>query len=100
MKTFFRVQNKGISFKRMLKYKSHHEDGRLPGVACTLSAGGPFGGAPLDSGAEIVIFRGHKVADIYDGVVAQPVEEIVRFEIKTWFEMVADGSAYEYESWE
>ena len=84
----------------MMKYRSHHEDTRLPGLACTMSAGGPFGGAPLDDNAEIVIFKGRKISDIYDGNVAEPIEEIARFDAPIWIKMVADGSAYEYECWE
>ena len=109
MKTFFRAQNKGISFEDMKKYNSLHmnEDdyARPGGLAACLSANGrdggsQFGGAPLDDNTEIVLFKGRVLEEIYDGYLTEPIEEIARFPAQEWLAMIESGRAYDYENWE
>lgn len=87
---FFRSHNQaGITLEQMQEWKSYHgvewneeteedEDLWLDGVACSDTLGETgFGGAGI--GIEIVVFRGQRVEDIYDGVVVFPTKIIYRF---------------------
>jgi len=106
MATLFRIQTTGISFDEMREHRSTHEmpeyeenDYQLDGLACadSVSALRYYAGAWMvgdTSGYEIVIFRGHIIERIYDGVVAEPFEEIARVSVDQFFE---DDSVYEYE---
>jgi len=104
---FFRAQHKGILFAKMMRMRSELEDGtKAQGVCCTLSASGLEGGArfggslpALADDDEIVVFRGRKIEQIYDGYIAKPIEEIARFSVKRWLEMLDSGEAYNYEEW-
>lgn len=106
---FFRAQGKGISFEEMKNYNSAHctEDGdysRPGGLAACLSAdgldgGSQFGGAPIDEDAEIVIFRGRIIEEIYDGYLVEPLEEVARFPALVWDGMIDNGEAWDYEDY-
>lgn len=109
MTTFFRAQAKGITFEEMQSYDSIHSDdddfeARPGGLAACMSASGheggsQFGGAPLDDEAEIVVFKGRTIAQIYDGWLVDPIQEIARFPATAWLEMIENGEAFEYECW-
>lgn len=107
MATLFRFQTKGISFDEMREHRSTHEmpeyednDYRLDGLACTNSVTALRSYiAPLYfgdmSGFEVVIFEGHIINTIYDGVVAEPAREIARVSVDHFCD---DDEMLEYEN--
>lgn len=105
---FFRAQSAGIPFEQMKTYNSQHmidDDYARPGGLAASSSpdgmdgGSAFGGAPLNDNDEIVIFRGRVIEQIYDGYLTEPLEEIARFTVKQWMEMLETDEAWDYEDW-
>ena len=106
MQRFFRLQTIGISFDDMKKYDSIHSDDSdedRPGglAACDHielrpNFGGAWGAYGDDDG-EVVIYDGYTVEQIYDGALTEPCKEIARFTKGQWRQMVADGTAWDWE---
>ena len=102
---YFRLQDAGISFEDMCKFNSadggdgHEEVGGL----CVSDSPDKFGGAEGAYGAnrpgEVVILKGRKLVEIYDGYRIQPTAEVARFSLNDWRKMIADESAWDYEDW-
>ena len=102
---YFRLQDAGISFEEMCKFSSadggdgYEEVGGL----CVSDSPDSFGGA---EGAyndtrpgEVVILKGRKLVEIYDGYRIQPTAEVARFPLSEWQKMIDDESAWDYEDW-
>jgi hypothetical protein len=100
---YFRVQHKGISFSKVKNFNSGDGgDGYTEGLCVSDSPEpGGFGGAwdAMDEDDEVIVLRGEKIARIYDGYRIRPTEEVARFTVAEWQEMLDSGEAYEYEDW-
>jgi len=105
---FFRIQQKGISFKEMKNFNSlgggPDGDGYTEGLAVSgnpegYDGGSRFGGAweAMDDDDEVIILEGCIVAKIYDGYRIRPTKEIARFTKKEWAEMLENEEAWDYE---
>lgn len=106
MKTYFRLQLGHYTFEQMENYQSEDggdgmaEEGGL--CACdsvtdlTRNTVWPLWN---ERNAEVVVFQGHKVCDIYDGARVTPVKEIARYSGGQFKQMVEDGTAYDHEAW-
>jgi hypothetical protein len=105
MANYFRLQDAGISFKDMCSFTSADGgDGEEEvGGLCVSMSPDKFGGAEGAYGAgrqgEVVILKGRKLAEIYDGYRIQPTAEVARFSLEVWEQMVKDESAWDYEDW-
>ncbi len=104
---FFRLQDAGITLEEMQNYNSANggdgfEDEELDGL-CVSDAPDSFGGAEGAYGAgrpgEVVILKGRKLVEIYDGYRIQPTAEVARFPLEVWKQMIADETAWDYEDW-
>ena len=101
---FFRLQDAGISFEDMQNYTSADggdEMGDEVGGLCVSGFVNKFGGAEgayyANRPGEVVVLKGHILAEIYDGYRIEPTKEIARFSYETWKQMIADETAYDYE---
>lgn len=99
---FFRVQEPGISLAAMQDWNSSDGgDGGGDGLCAieTIESPPRFGGAwdALFDCGEVVVLQGEKLCRIYDGVRIRPTAVVARHSAAEWTEMVADGSAYQYE---
>ncbi len=102
---FTRAQERNISLEAMQEYKSIHgwddETGeylRVDGLACCNGLAGSmgFGNADTRDGvAEIVVFEGQWIENIYDGCVAQPTKIVARFVPSEYKELAESGRLYE-----
>jgi hypothetical protein len=110
--TFFRVQHKGISFEQMKRYQSKDggdgvSRGKTKSIAATLQpngihpGGSMFGGSwgAMDDDDDVVIFKGQRVADLYDGYLVKPLIEMARFTKKEYKKMIDDETAWDWEDW-
>jgi len=103
MNTYFRAQTRGIAFSAMKAHVS--ADGgddmeEAGGVCACLTVSELLRNTVMDAmnpDDEVVIFRGHEVAEIYDGYRVEPVEEIARFTVRE-FRACADEIAEKYET--
>jgi hypothetical protein len=106
---FFRVQHKGYSFEDMRAFVSGDggdDLGEEVGGLCVsgspsgLDGGSRFGGSwdAMSDDDELVVLEGYVLARLYDGYRIEPVREVARFTIAEWKRMLADESAYDYES--
>ena len=98
---FFRLQDAGISLSKMRKFNSGDGgDGHKHGL-CVSTSPDRFGGAEgaygSDRPGEVVVLKGQKVAEIYDGYRIEPQREVARFAWETWKNMLSDGSAWDWE---
>lgn len=101
---FFRLQDAGISFEDMQNYTSADGGdgmGDEVGGLCVSGFVNMFGGAegaynPRRPG-EVVVLKGHILAEIYDGYRIMPTKEVARFSLPDWQRMVEDGEASDYE---
>ena len=100
---FFRLQDAGISLEDMQNYTSADGGDGMEEVGglCVSSFVNKFGGA---EGAysnrrpgEVVVLKGHILAEIYDGYRIAPTNEVARFSLEDWQQMIEDETAYEYE---
>mgnify|MGYP001476168491 CR=1 FL=1 len=105
MANYFRLQDAGISFEDMCNFNSADGGdncGEIGGLCVSMSPD-KFGGADGAYGAgrpgEVVVVKGRKLAEIYDGYRIQPTVEIARFSLKDWRQMIADETAWDYEDW-
>ncbi len=104
-KLFTRAQEKGISLQEMQKYRSIHgwdeetdDFLRVDGLACCngLASNMNFGNADTDDAtAEIVIFTGRWIENIYDGCVAYPTEIVARFTPSQYRQMAGSDELYD-----
>lgn len=105
MKLFTRAQGKGIQLRDMQCYRSIHgwdEDAgdflRLDGLACRngLASDMNFGNSDTsDATAEIVVFAGEWIENIYDGCVAYPTKIVRRFAPSEYRRMVESGELWD-----
>lgn len=100
---FFRLQDAGISFKDMQNFSSADGGdgmGEVGGL-CVSGFVNKFGGAEGAYNAsrpgEVVVLKGHILAEIYDGYRIMPTKEVARFSLTDWQRMVEDGEASDYE---
>jgi len=91
MGLYFRMQGKGHSLEAMQQYRS--EDGASENetheglCACdSVSEMQRYAHMWFGEGDEIVIFRGRKVADLYDGVQVYPTEIVERVSLEQFLE--------------
>lgn len=102
---FFRLQDAGISFEDMQNYTSADGGDGMGEVGGLCVSGSPdkFGGAEGAYGpsrpGEVVILKGRKLAEIYDGYRIQPTVEVARFSLEVWEQMIDDETAWDYEDW-
>ncbi len=105
MANYFRLQDAGISFEDMQSFNSADGgDGcEEIGGLCVSMSPHKFGGAEGAYGAgrpgEVVILKGRKLVEIYDGYRIQPTAEVARFPLEVWKQMIADETAWDYEDW-
>jgi hypothetical protein len=90
---FFRAHNEaGIGLEAMQDWKSYHgmawneeteedEDIWLDGVCVSDALGERNFGGSFAVAEEIVVLRGQRIEDIYDGVVIYPTEVVCRFTV-------------------
>lgn len=102
---YFRLQDAGISFNDMTKFNSADggdDCGNIGGL-CVSGSPNKFGGAEGAYSAarpgEVVVLKGSRLAEIYDGFRIQPTVEVARFPLSDWRKMVDDGTAWDYEDW-
>ena len=100
---FFRLQDAGLTISKMRRFNSADGgDGYKHGL-CVSDRPDRFGGAEGAYGShrpgEVVVLKGTKVAEIYDGYRIRPTEIVARFSWATWQAMLADGTAWDYEDW-
>lgn len=103
MRTFFRIQEKGISFEDMQKYISasggddmEHTGGICAAGSVTELLFNTAMDAYDDSDGEVVVFTGYVLAEIYDGYRVEPIQELARF-APSEFEQRADEIAEKFE---
>ena len=102
---FFRLQDAGISFNDMIDFDSADGGDNCGDIGGLCVSGSPdkFGGAEGayggDRPGEVVILKGRRLAEIYDGYRIQPTAEIARFSLDEWQRMIADETAWDYEDW-
>ena len=99
---FFRLQDAGISFKKMSRHNSADGgDGGKKGL-CVSGRPDHFGGAEGAYDArrpgEVVILEGRILSEIYDGYRITPTRDVARFSWETWCGMIRDESAWDWES--
>lgn len=104
-KLFTRAQGKGIQLRDMQRYRSIHgwdEDAgdflRLDGLACCngLASDMNFGNSDTsDETAEIVVFAGEWIENIYDGCVAYPTEIVRRFTCSEYEQLSESGELWD-----
>jgi hypothetical protein len=98
---FFRLQESGLSLEQMQEHRSTHgcdSDGEfiyLDGVAASDRCDEVSFGGSCET--EVVVFSGHLVGDIYDGVVVRPEKIIARHSYDEWCAMVDTGATDMYE---
>lgn len=102
---FTRAQGKNISLEDMQEYRSIHgwdDDAddylTVDGLACCngLVDSMNFGGSDTDDEtAEIVVFAGRWIENIYDGCVAYPQEIVARFVPSRYKELAESGVIFE-----
>ena len=101
---FFRIQNPNITLEQMQNFSS--EDGgdglgSLGGVCACESVSDLINNTAFTTkyDLEVVVFRGEKVCDIYDGVRVVPSEIVDRISAKDFYAMSGDSDSviYEYE---
>lgn len=102
---YFRLQDAGISFKDMIDFNSADGGdgmGEVGGL-CVSGSVNHFGGAEGAYGAhrpgEVVVLKGRRLVEIYDGYRIQPTAEVARFPLDKWQLMIEAGTAYDYEDW-
>ena len=100
---YFRLQDAGISFKDMQNFSSADGGdgmGEVGGL-CVSGSVSHFGGAEgaycASRPGEVVVLKGHILAEIYDGYRIMPTKEVARFSLTDWQRMVEDGEASDYE---
>lgn len=89
---YFRAQSKGYSFEEMQNHVSvdggdERED--FGGICACVDPSDLLNNTVMDAmddDDEVVIFRGNKLCDIYDGVRVDPIEEIDRMTVKEFSE--------------
>lgn len=102
MNHYFRAQTKGYSFTEMQQFVSADGgDGleEVGGVCAVLTVSDLLNNTvmgAMDDDDEVVVFRGYKLAEIYDGYRVEPVEEVARFTVKYFIEN-AEEIADQYE---
>lgn len=103
MATYFRYQIGNYSLEEMQNHVS--EDGgdemeEFGGICASPSISSLVNNTVFGphEAAEIVILKGHKNCDIYDGVRIEPTAVVARFSYSEFRAKLADGSIYEYES--
>lgn len=100
---FFRLQDAGISFEDMQNYTSADGGDGMEDVGglCVSGFVNKFGGAEgaynVTRPGEVVVLKGHILAEIYDGYRIMPTKEVARFSLTDWQRMVEDGEASDYE---
>ena len=94
---YFRAHNKaGITLEQMQNWKSNHdqsynvdteedEEVWLEGVAASDVLGETSFGGSSGVAKEIVIFRGNKLGEIYDGVIVYPTKIVARMTTDEYF---------------
>lgn len=93
MAVFFRLQGKGFSLEEMQAHNSDNviADEPVEGLAAAVGVGelrnylAPWLFVDMKE-HEIVIFRGQKIGDLYDGVLTYPEEIIERVSVDEFFE--------------
>ena len=103
MRTFFRLQDAGITFSEMQDYVSVDggDDCEEFGGICAVEFADDllknFVWDAYDDNrpGEVVVFEGVLLAEIYDGVRVRPIREVARFTMEE-FEA---GAGREYETW-
>jgi hypothetical protein len=95
MKTFFRIQTKGISLSDMQAHKSADggsENEVHDGLCATETVSelrsyirSFADGIDLNDEFEVVIVRGRRVGKVYDGVLIYPEEIIERVSVREFF---------------
>lgn len=100
---FFRLQDAGITLEEMQNYNSADGGdgmGEVGGL-CVSGSVSHFGGAEgayyASRPGEVVVVKGHILAEIYDGYRIMPTKEVARFSLTDWQRMVEDGEASDYE---
>ncbi len=103
-RTFFRIQTKGIGLAEMQEHNSQNGAGdeEHEGLCASDSvtdlrnyiSGWAVG--DMDSAFEVVIFRGQKVGQVYDGVLTYPTEIVKRASVTEFCE---DDRFCEYEDY-
>ena len=100
---FFRLQDTGVSLKKMQRFNSADGgDGNEKGL-CVSDRPDHFGGAEgafgFERPGEVLVLKGKVVTKIYDGYRIRPTEIVARFSWSEWKTKIADGSAWDYEDW-
>lgn len=89
---YFRAHNQaGISLPEMQSYQSFHgwyddEEIWLDGLACSDRLGDRNLGGALGAAEEVVVLRGQRLGEIYDGVVIYPTAVIHRFTVDEYLD--------------
>ena len=101
MTTYFRYQIGRYTLEEMQSYTSEDggDDGGTEGICACDSVSGLLRNTVYgpSKDAEIVVLKGQRVCEIYDGTRIYPTAEVARHSYAEWQAMVADGSAYDYE---
>ena len=105
MANYFRLQIGHYTLDEMQSYTSEDggDDGGTEGLCACQSIGDLLHNTVWDlaggEGAEVVIFKGQRMAEIYDGVRVYPTAIVVTMTTAEFDARVADESIYEYEEW-
>ena len=100
---YFRLQDAGISLEEMQAFTSFDGgDGGTIGL-CVSDRPDTFGGAEgaygPDRAGEVLVLKGVRMEQIYDGYRIRPTTIVARFSWQEWKEKIADESAWDYEDW-
>ena len=99
MRTFFRIQEKGITLDEMQKFSSGDGGDGMEekgGICACDSVTELINARHATYGDEIVIFKGNVLCKIYDGYRVEPVEILARFDVVDMYEEKKE-LLYEYE---
>lgn len=102
---YFRLQDAGISFNEMIAFNSADggDDCGDVGGLCVSDSPDKFGGAEGAYSAsrpgEVVVLKGRKLVEIYDGYRIQPTAEVARFSLDEWQRKIDDETAWDFEDW-
>lgn len=102
---YFRLQDAGISFNDMIDFNSADggDDCGAVGGLCVSGSPDKFGGAEGAYGTsrpgDVVVLKGRRLVEIYDGYRIQPTAEVARFPLDKWQRMIDDETAWDYEDW-
>lgn len=99
---YFRINHSHHTFEEMQNHISADGGDELEevgGLCVTNSVSSLMSNTAFfrSDNAEIVILRGQKLAEIYDGLRIYPTAEVVRFTYSEFLAKVEDQSIYDYE---